>query len=75
MKRFTIVLAVAAIFMFSLAVPTIMAQPVDYCEGNFDHRVGVPCPIYVCNTWTRCCRHGGRMGDLRYGSLVSIKCP
>jgi len=35
MKRLIIVLAVAAVFMFSLAVSAVMAQ--DYCEGNFDN--------------------------------------
>ena len=36
MKRLTVVLAVAAVFMFSLSVSTVMAQ-IDYCEGNFDN--------------------------------------
>ena len=37
MKRLIIVLAVATLFVFSLSVPVVMAQPIDYCEGNFDN--------------------------------------
>ena len=37
MKRLIMVSVVAAVFMFCLSVPVIMAQPVDYCEGNFDN--------------------------------------
>ena len=37
MKRLMIVLAIAAVLMFFLSVPVIMAQPTDYCEGNFDN--------------------------------------
>jgi hypothetical protein len=36
MKRTMMVLA-AAVFVFSLSAPSVMAQPVDYCEGNFDN--------------------------------------
>ncbi len=31
------VFAVAAAFLFSSSVPVVMAQPIDYCEGNFDN--------------------------------------
>ena len=34
MKRLIMVSVVAAVFMFALSVPAVMAQPVDYCEGN-----------------------------------------
>jgi hypothetical protein len=37
MKRSTVVLALAAVFMFSLSVSAVIAQPIDYCEGNFDN--------------------------------------
>lgn len=36
MKRLMVVLFAAA-FMFSLSVFSVMGQPVDYCEGNFDN--------------------------------------
>jgi hypothetical protein len=32
-----VVFAVAVVFLFSLTVPVVLAQPVDYCEGNFDN--------------------------------------
>lgn len=37
MKRLIIVSAVAAMFLFSLSAPVVMAQLVDFCEGNFDY--------------------------------------
>jgi hypothetical protein len=37
MKRLMIVAALAVAWMFSLSVIPVMAQPVDYCEGNFDN--------------------------------------
>ena len=40
MKRLMVVLAVAAVFLFSLSI-SVKAQPVDYCEGNFDNNLTV----------------------------------
>ena len=37
MKRLMVVIAVAAVFAFALSVSSVLAQPVDYCEGNFDN--------------------------------------
>jgi hypothetical protein len=36
MKRVMVVVAVAAVFLFSLSISAVMAQ-VDYCEGNFNY--------------------------------------
>jgi len=37
MKRLIVALAVAVIFIFPLSISPVLAQPVDYCEGNFDY--------------------------------------
>ena len=37
MTRVMVVVAVATMFLISLSMSAVLAQPVDYCEGNFDN--------------------------------------
>ena len=37
MKRVVMVSTIMAACMFFLTVPILKAQPIDYCEGNFDN--------------------------------------
>ena len=37
MKRFIVAVVVLLAFMFSLSTPSVIAQQVDYCDGDFDN--------------------------------------
>ena len=41
MKTTMFILVVTAVFIFSLSVSAVIAQPIDYCEGNFDNDTDV----------------------------------